>query len=262
MPALDSPMTQRPGLDPAFLARPIAHRALHDAAAGRPENSRAAIRAAIKAGYGIEMDLQLTLDGQAMVFHDFSLERLTPAEGHTRQLTAAELARIPFAHGDGETIPTLAEVLDLVAGRVPLLIEIKDQDGAMGPNVGPLEYAAAEVLKRYDGPAAVMSFNPHAVELMSRLLPERPRGITSCGFSPLDWPLLPDATCDHLRLIPDFDRVAASFVSHNLRDLHNPRLAELKAQGARILTWTVTSPEAEAEARKIADNITFESYLP
>ncbi|MEZ5716101.1 MAG: glycerophosphodiester phosphodiesterase family protein [Paracoccaceae bacterium] len=272
MPALDSPLTdrtqtdrtqaRRPGLDPALLARPIAHRALHDTAAGRPENSRAAIAAAIAAGYGIEIDLQLTLDGQAMVFHDFSLERLTPAEGHTRQLTAAELARIPLSHGDGETIPTLSEVLDLVAGRVPLLIEIKDQDGAMGPNTGPLEYAAAEALKRYDGPVAVMSFNPHAVELMARLLPDCPRGLTSCGFSPLDWPLLPDATCDHLRMIPDYDRVGASFVSHNQHDLHNPRLAALRAQGARILTWTVKSPEDEDEARKIADNITFESYLP
>ncbi|MDQ2090629.1 glycerophosphodiester phosphodiesterase family protein [Marimonas arenosa] len=250
-----------PALDPVFLARPIAHRALHDMADARPENSRAAIRAAIAAGYGIEIDLQLSLDGHAMVFHDYDLGRLTPETGPIRQRSAAELAAIPLKHGDGESVPTLEDVLALVAGRAPLLIEIKDQDGAMGSNVGPLEYAAAEALKSYQGPVALMSFNPHAVDVLRQLLPETTRGITTCGYSPLDWPLLSDATCDHLRLIPDYDAVGASFVSHDVKDLHNPRLTELKAHGAHVLTWTVTSPEIEAEARKVAENITFEGYL-
>ena len=131
----------------------------------------------------------------------------------------------------------------------------------MGTNVGPLEYATAEALKPYDGPVAVMSFNPNAVAAMARLLPETARGITTCAYNPLEWPPLPDATCDHLRMIPDYDAVDASFVSHNVADLHNPRLADLRAQGANILCWTVTSAKQEAEARKTVDNVTFEGYL-
>ena len=111
------------------------------------------------------------------------------------------------------------------------------------------------------GPVALMSFNPHAVEALARLAPQTTRGLTTCGYSPFDWPLLPEATCDHLRLIPDYDNVGASFVSHNVKDLHNPRLSELKAQGAHVLCWTVTSPAMECEARKVAENITFEGYL-
>lgn len=250
-----------PKLDPLFLNRPIAHRALHDVTNGRPENSRAAIRAAIEADYGIEIDLQLSADGQAIVFHDYDLGRLTNARGAIRQRTADELTQIPLTGGDGETIPTLSDVLDLVTGRAPLLIELKDQDGVMGPNVGALEYATAQALKSYDGPVALMSFNPHAVAALAELLPDTARGITTCGYNPLDWPLLPEATCDHLRLIPDYARTRASFVSHNVKDLHNPRLAELRADGAHILCWTVTSPAIERDAREIAENITFEGYL-
>ncbi|UYV37631.1 glycerophosphodiester phosphodiesterase family protein [Rhodobacteraceae bacterium D3-12] len=250
-----------PTLDPAFLSRPLAHRALHDVADGRPENSRAAIRAAIEHGYGIELDLQLSADGAAMVFHDYDLARLTTASGPIRQRTLAELAAIPLTGGDGETIPPLTEVLSLVAGRAPLLIEIKDQDGVMGPNVGTLEFAAAEALKSYTGPVALMSFNPHAVAAMARLLPDTARGLVTCAYNPLDWPLLPEATCDHLRAIPDYDRTGACFVSHNVIDLHNPRLSALRSQGAHILCWTVTSAEIERDARKTAQNITFERYL-
>lgn len=248
-------------LDPAFLRQPIAHRALHDVADRRPENSRAAIRAAMARGYGIEIDLQMSLDGQAMVFHDYDLARLTGLRGPIRQRTALDLGEIALAGGDGEGIPTLSEVLTLVAGQVPLLIEIKDQDGVMGPDVGPLEYAAAQALRGYAGPVALMSFNPHAVAVLTRAAPDLPRGLTTCGYDTREWPLLPPAICDHLRTIPDYDATGSCFVSHDIADLHNPRLADLHRAGAAILCWTVTSPEAEAEARKTADNITFEGYL-
>ncbi|WP_137702674.1 glycerophosphodiester phosphodiesterase family protein [Marimonas lutisalis] len=248
-------------LDPVFRRVPFAHRGLHDTSDRRPENSRAGFRAAIEAGYGIELDLQLSSDGQAMVFHDYALARLTGQSGPVRMHSADQLAQIPLLHGDGEGIPTLPEMLDLVAGRAPLLIELKDQDGAMGRDVGPLEYATAQALSGYRGPVAVMSFNPHAVAAMAQLAPDVPRGLTTCAYDPGDWPLLPQTTCDHLAAIPDYDRVGASFVSHDVADLHNPRLSELRAAGAAILCWTVTSPEIEAEARRIVDNITFEQYL-
>jgi len=213
------------------------------------------------AGYGIEIDLQLSHDGQAMVFHDYDLERLTPGLGPIRQLTATELAKLPLTGGDGESVPTLIEILDLVAGQVPLLIEIKDQDGAMGPNIGPLEEATARALRDYSGPVALMSFNPHAVAAMARLAPEIPRGLTTCAFDPAAWAPLPASVCNRLRPIPDYESVGACFVSHNVNDLANPRLGALREKGAHILCWTVTSREIEAKARKVADNITFERYI-
>ncbi|WP_296762550.1 glycerophosphodiester phosphodiesterase family protein [Sediminimonas sp.] len=248
-------------LPDAFLKAPIAHRALHDIDAGRPENSLSAIRAAIDAGYGIEIDLQLSSDGQAMVFHDYDLGRLTIEGGPIRKRSATELARIPLK-GGRDTVRTLPEVLDLVAGRVPLLIEIKDQDGAMGGNLGRLEQAAATALSGYEGPAAVMSFNPQSMLRMAALAPDLPRGLTTCSFTPEDWPLLPAGTLERLRAIPDFNHVGASFISHEARDLNRPRVSDLTNRGAAILCWTIRTPRQEAEARKVAHNITFEGYLP
>ena len=246
-------------LPDSFLARPIAHRALHDVTQGRPENSRDAIRAAIEAGYGIEIDLQLSSDDQPMVFHDYALQRLTPETGAVRQRSAADLSTIPLLGGD-ETIPSFAEVLDLVAGRVPLLVEIKDQDGQMGPDIGPLEQATADALAGYDGDVALMSFNPHSMAEMARLCPDLPRGLTTCGYPPEDWPTLKPETRDHLRRIPDFDRVGACFVSHNHHHLNAPAIQRLHGDGVPILCWTIRTPEDEAQARKVADNITFEGY--
>ncbi len=243
----------------AFIDIPLAHRALHDVSDGRPENSRAAIRAALDAGYGIEIDLQLSADGQAMVFHDYDLGRLTDAKGPVNARTAAELAQIPLK-GGSEGILTLKEVLELINGRVPLLIEIKDQDGAMGTNVGPLEQATALAISTYTGPLAVMSFNPHSVAEMARLSPDVARGIVTSAYDPDDWPLSTEM-CDVLRDIPDYDRTGASFISHEACDLDRPRVRALKQGGARILCWTIRSPLEEAEARRIAENITFEGYL-
>lgn len=248
-----------PRLPAAFLGAPLAHRALHDVADGRPENSRAAIREAIRHGYGIEIDVQLSADDQAMVFHDYALDRLAQGTGPVRAVPAGTLGHTPLKGGD-EGIPTLAQVLEIVAGQVPLLIEIKDQDGAMGDNIGPLEQATAAALDDYVGPVALMSFNPHSVARMAALCPDIPRGLVTSAYTANDWPLNA-ATRDHLRDIPDFDRVGASFVSHEAADLARPRVAELKEAGANILCWTIRSPAEEAKAREVAQNVTFEGYL-
>jgi len=243
----------------AFLHAPIAHRALHDKAAGRIENSRAAVRAAVAAGYGIEIDVQLSADGVAMVFHDYELDRLTGESGPVRARTAAELGQIGLT-GGGEGIPTLAEVLGDVDGKVALLIEIKDQSRAMGPEVGPLERAVADALTGYDGPVAVMSFNPYSVAAMKEAAPEVVRGLTTAAFVDRAARALPEARRAHLAAIADFDAVGASFISHDARDLANPRVAELKRNGVPILCWTIRSPRAEKKAREVADNVTFEGY--
>lgn len=249
----------RPPLPDVFLTVPLAHRALHDVTDGRPENSRAAIRAAIAAGYGIEIDVQLSADDQALVFHDDNLDRLARASGPVRAQSSDMLTATELKGGDGEGIPTLTEILALVDGRVPLLIEIKDQDGAMGPDIGLLERAVASALAGYAGPVAVMSFNPHSVAKMAALLPDVPRGLVTSSYDPSGWQLDPEV-CASLRDIPDYDRAACSFISHEWQDLSRPRVQALKSAGAHILCWTIKSPEEEAQARRIAENITFEQY--
>ena len=248
----------RPALPTAFLRAPIAHRALHDRARRRIENSVSAIRAARAAGYGIELDLQLSADGEAMVFHDDDLDRLTGEQGPLNARTAGELARIKLKDTD-DTIPTFAQILSLIGGAVPLLVELKDQSLSMSDTNARLESATAHDLERYSGPVALMSFNPHSVAHMARLAPHLPRGLTTCAYGD-DWAPLAQPTCDRLREIPDYDRTEASFISHEAADLTRPRVAALKAAGAVILCWTIRSPEAEAQARQIAHNITFEGY--
>ena len=247
-------------LPASFFARPITHRALHDRKAGRVENSMKSIATAIAAGYGIEMDVQLTSDGHAMVFHDDLLDRLTGETGPVRNRTRAALEDIPLTD-DGGTIPSLDTVLALVDGQVPLLIEIKDQDGGMGPNIGPLEEATCKALQSYTGDTALMSFNPHSVASCAELAPHIPRGITTSSYMAQFWPEVPDDTRKTLRDIPDYDRTGSCFISHEASDLDRPRVTELKSQGAHIFTWTIRSAQQEAEARTIVDNVTFEGYL-
>jgi glycerophosphoryl diester phosphodiesterase len=246
-------------LPKSFLARPLAHRAYHDKAHGRVENSLSAVKSAIEHGYGIEIDVQLASDGVAMVFHDYDLRRLTIEQGPLAQRSSAQLAQIPLM-GDSTMIPTLAQVMDLVAGRVPVLIELKDQDGGLGPNTGPMGKAVAQVLEPYKGPVAVMSFNPHAMAEMGRLLPDVPRGLTTGLFNPTDWPTIAQPTLERLSQIPDYSHVGASFISHYHQELDHPRVSELNTQGAAILCWTIRSTEEATAAREYADNITFEGY--
>ena len=120
----------------SFLRTPLAHRGLHDESAGVIENSARAFTAAISQGYGVELDVQLTADGKAVVFHDDHLARLTDRAEKTRDLSSAELSAITLS-GSQDTIQTLPEILSLIGGRVPILIEIKDQDSSMGPKMGP-----------------------------------------------------------------------------------------------------------------------------
>ncbi len=245
-------------LPQAFLRAPIAHRALHDAARRRIENSASAIRAARAAGYGIEIDLQLSSDGVPMVFHDETLDRLTAEQGPVNTRTAAELTRIKLTRSD-DTIPTLSQALALVGGAVPLLIELKDQSLTLSATDGRLENATAFELELYSGPVALMSFNPHSIGQMSEILPQVPRGLTTSAYGD-DWAPVPQATRDRLREIPDYHSTFSSFISHEASDLARPRVADLYSQGAHILCWTIRSADAEAEARKIAQNITFEGY--
>ncbi|MDP5308320.1 glycerophosphodiester phosphodiesterase family protein [Paracoccus spongiarum] len=244
-------------LPDAFLRLPIAHRGLHGP--GVPENSLAAAQAAIEAGHGIELDIQPAAGGVPMVFHDYDLARLAGDQAYIADLDPETLAEKRLS-GSDEAIPTLAAFLRLVAGRVPLLVEIKDQDGRLGAGIGELHRHVADQLRSYEGPVAVMSFNPHVVAALHALMPDLPVGLTSCGFPPEDWPMLDEPTRARLADLADFESSGACFVSHDKGDLANPRIAALKAAGVPILCWTVRSAAEEARARQLADNITYENY--
>lgn len=245
-------------LDPAFLETPLAHRGLHGP--GRAENGPGAIAAAVESGYGVEIDVQLSADGVAVVFHDPTLDRMTSEVGPVSDRSAADLAAIPL-NGGGGTIPALWDVLRIVDGAVPLLVEIKDRTAALDGTDGKLERAVASALTGYDGPVAVMSFNPFSVGAMSGLAPGISRGLTTCAFDPLIWDL-PEETCARLRAMEEFDAVDASFISHDHADLASPAVRRRKRAGIPILCWTIRSPAEAIAALKVADTITFEGYLP
>lgn len=249
-----------PDLDAAFLDVPLAHRGLHDRARGVIENSRSAVRAALSAGFGIEIDVQRAACGTPMVFHDGGLKRLTGRAGRVAEHDAAALSAMELT-GGGEGIPSLEEILRLVDGRAPLLIEVKDADAELTAGDGVLEARVAEALSGYAGPLAVMSFNPHSVAALATAAPDVARGLTTCDFSGADWPL-PDYRRAELAGILDFETVGASFISHNCRELDSPAVAALGARGVPVLCWTVRSAAQEASARRVAANITFEGYLP
>lgn len=228
-------------------ARPIAHRGLHDIKRGRPENSLAAFEAAAAAHYAIECDLHPSADGVPMVFHDLSLERLTGDPRSVRDLTVAELADLRLA-GTREWIPTLDELLGLVEGRVPLIIELKHVPGR---DAG-LAFAAAERVRRYAGPAALMSFSRAQIAEVRAADPQMPRGLTAQGDRRRAW--------GHLRAARRLD---VDFVSYRASDLPTPMpIIARRLFGIPLICWTVRTPAEMKKALKWTDQVTFEGFRP
>lgn len=246
-------------LPSAFLKTPLAHRGLHNRSAGVIENSRSAIAAAVEAGYGIEIDLQISSDGEAMVFHDDMLDRVTAETGRVNKLSATALGQVQLT-GGGEGIPTLQEVLEIVGGRVPLLVEVKDQSGCLGEVDGRLERRAAHLLATYKGPVALMSFNPCSVAVCAEAAPDIPRGRVTDFFSSEEWTNLTADRAAELNRIDDLDSLGASFISHDHRELSMPEVEAARQSGRHILCWTTKSPAEDKAARQIAENVTFETY--
>jgi glycerophosphoryl diester phosphodiesterase len=242
--------------DHAWLRRtPIAHRGLHDGATGIVENSLSAFRAAIAAGYAIELDLQESADGEAVVFHDETLDRLTEASGRISERSATELSSLRLGRS-ADTIPTLAQVLELVAGHVPLLIEIK----AWTRKVGNLEARVAELLKSYDGPVAVQSFNPLTLRWYRRNAPVIPRGLLSTNYRAH----IPFGISRRYRfalrhLLTAF-LIRPHFIAYDVHALPAlaPRIA--RALGLPLIAWTVASDEERRIGARYADNIIFEGF--
>jgi len=228
----------------ALIAKPFAHRGLHGP--GRPENSRAAFEAAIAAGHGIELDVQASCDGEAIVIHDYDLDRLTEGHGGVRTLAAAELGRIRLRDSD-ETIPTLAEILTLVNGRSPLLIELKSPDR----RVAALSRAVDRALAGYQGRAAVMSFNPEIGRWFARHAPGRLRGlvVSEAGKG------LRGIPARHFALW----RSRPDFLAYDIGDLPSRFAGAQRARGMKVLTWTCRSFADRARAAEHADQIIYEA---
>lgn len=231
-------------------ARPIAHRGLHDAASGVIENTAAAVAAAADAGYGIELDLQISTDGEAMVHHDDALGRLTEGSGALASMTAAALRAVRFRAGEAR-ISTLGEICDLVAGRVPLVLELKSRfDGDTR-----IAQRAAAVLASYAGPAAAMSFDPLLVETLRGVAPGLRRGVVAERryHDPA-----PTAAAADVRLGYLLHALESrpQIMAYSVADL--PALAPWMARavfGLPVLTWTVRTPQQAAHARRYADQI-------
>jgi glycerophosphoryl diester phosphodiesterase len=245
-----------------LMARPIAHRGLHDRARGIIENSHAAFAAAKAGSFGIECDVQITRDGEAVVFHDYDLDRLTGESGRVDARTAEELKTIALSGSAAQdAVFTLTSMLELVAGAVPIVVEIKSRfDGDLR-----LTRRVAEVLKQFgDHPVTVESFDPRVVAALRMLAPDRSRGYV--GMAKYDYPDYETVPADEKHAMANllhFSEMQPDFISWSIKDLPHaaPYLCRA-ALGIPVSVWTVRSPEDVAKASAHADQIVFEGFLP
>jgi glycerophosphoryl diester phosphodiesterase len=240
--------------------RPIAHRGLHDAAAGCIENTRPAFEAAIAGRYAIELDVQMSADGEAMVFHDDTLERLTSGSGHVQAQRAAALGAIPFLHGAAR-METLPAILALVAGRVPLVIEIKS---AFRGDLRLTERVSA-IMAEYSGPFVVKSFDPRIVIALRRLSPDLPRGIVSMRdyHDDAETAHLPPDEMRSMTEMLHFAQSEPHVVSWYVEDLPCAQTYFSRTMlGRPLMCWTVRTATQVALVRAHADQMVFEGFSP
>jgi glycerophosphoryl diester phosphodiesterase len=234
----------------AFLSRsPFAHRGLHGggiAGARVIENSRAAFKAAIASGHGIELDVRINDDGCVYVFHDETLDRLTDGSGAFASLSTANLDALRLK-GTSETIPQLSEILALVAGRVPLLIEIK----APGALVGVLCLAVRRALEGYRGDYAIMSFNPLVGRWFHTHAPRIVRGLVISEEDQKGYK-------GYVQRLVSLWRARPDFLAYDIRSLPSRFAAAQRSRGLPVVTWTVRTAKQERTAMKHADEVIYE----
>lgn len=240
-------------------ARPVAHRGLHDAARGIIENMPAAAEAAVAGRFSIECDIQLSADGEAMVHHDDMLGRLTEGSGALLDKTSAELKAVKFKNTP-ERMMSLGDLCALVAGRVPLVIEVKSHfDGDHR-----LVKRMAEVLASYSGPAVGMSFDPDQVLALRETMPLRPRGIVAQrDYDDEYWKKLTPGQRRSMRHLRHAFHTRPHFVAFSVNQLPAPApWISRNLFGLPLLTWTVRTPEQRERAARYADQMIFEGFVP
>lgn len=233
---------------------PFAHRGLWSKT-GAPENSLAAFQAACSAGYGIELDVQLSADGEAMVFHDTTLERLTGEEGRFSDHHTANLAKMRLS-GSDETIPTLAEALTVIGHRAMVLIELKTPYG----DVGRLEKRVSEILIDHNGPTAVIGFNPYSHAWFAQHHPQILRGLNSYSYR--DNEILAREQRASYAALEHVGIAKPHFLALGLDIIANEPAAKLRAKGMPVIGWTVRSPADWDAVASCADNMIFEGFAP
>jgi glycerophosphoryl diester phosphodiesterase len=240
-------------------ARPIAHRGLHSKRSGLVENTPAAAAAAIAKTYAIECDVQCSKDGEAVVFHDFTLDRLMRAHGRVDGFTASELERLAYKECD-QHIASLAEFLAIIDSRVPVIIEIKSRyDGDMR-----LAARALTSVSAYQGPVCLKSFDPAVLVHLRTSSVRCPLGLVAqASYDEEEWLQLPSERRKSLADLSDFPLTRPDFLSWNLGDLPHavPMLCRVAA-GMPVMTWTVRSQRDLAHGRTWADQIIFEGFEP
>jgi glycerophosphoryl diester phosphodiesterase len=216
---------------------------------------------AVAGGFAMECDVQLTADGEAVVFHDFGLDRLTGGTGPVVSQSATALSGMRLSgSAAGDRIGTLSDLLALVAGRAPIVVEIKSRfDGDLR-----LTRRVVEVLKGRPDPIAIKSFDPRIVAALRMLAPERPRGIVA--MSQYEYPDYDSVPPDEKRAMANllhFAEMAPDFISWHVKELPHcgPHLCRTQL-GLPVMTWTVRTPEDVAKARQHADQMVFEGFLP
>lgn len=240
-------------LPAGFLARPIAHRGLHGA--GRIENTAPAFAAAIEAGYGIECDVQASLEHEPMVFHDFSLDRLTLETGPVAAREAAALLEIPYRDG-ASTMPTLEALFALVAGRVPLVVEVKSAfDGQT-----PLAPRLAALAASYAGPLVFKSFDPAQVVALREAGVRQPLGIVA--MARLDDAGLNEAEALALGRLEHADQSRPDFLSWRAAELPAEVPQRFRAAGLPVMSWTVRDEQTARRIAPFVDQIVFENFRP
>ncbi|GAB4020590.1 MAG: glycerophosphodiester phosphodiesterase [Bdellovibrio sp.] len=233
--------------------RPIAHRGLHRGME-IPENSLRAFDAAIERGFPIELDVQFTKDRELIVFHDDDLLRLTGREGRVEQVRYDEMKDLKL-FGTDQKIPTFAEVLDYVDGRVPLLIELKTLK-----NHGAMEPLVLELLDQYHGEFAIQSFNPKTVLWLKKNAPEIRRGYLSGLLDDEELNPVTRAFLSHLGPVPF---IQPDFIGYDKRGLDSASIRWLKKYSQiPVIAWTVREKSEEAKILSLADNIIFEGFEP
>lgn len=242
--------------------RPIAHRGLHDRAAGVIENTRSAFEAAIAHGYAIECDVQLSSDGVPFIFHDDDFDRLTSAKGRSDAMPIAEVQKLVLTGSNAGEVPqTFAEFLAQIAGRTQMQIELKQQDTAAKTKA--LAAAVAGALKGYSGRYTLESFDPHLIVALRREGVTAPIGIITYGYDEPNWDKrLGRWTKFVLRHLLHWPLTRFDFISCRNLALYLPMVRFMRARGMIVTAWTITSPQAALAAARGADQIVFEGFLP
>jgi glycerophosphoryl diester phosphodiesterase len=238
-----------------LVARPIAHRGLH---AGKAiENTESAFAAAIKHNYAIECDLQITADGEAVVFHDDEVGRLLEDKGMVKHHTSKQLKGMPFKSG-GDRVQTLAELLEQVDCKVTLVIELKSH----WDNNQALTHRVLEVLHNYNGPCALMSFDPEMIACVAEISPVTVRGITADRVVDPYYNPLSLARRLSMRNFSHLPRTKPHFVSFDFNGLPFAPITEIRNAGHPVISWTIESSANAADALRYSDQITFQGYHP